>query len=66
MKLLMNVAILLNSSKALLSHPAKNKPHPLANKLNLLVCVISGKIQELQIFQQRAFESSRKVGIPRQ
>ena len=55
MKLLMNVAILLNSSKALLSHPAKNKPHPLANKLNLLVCVISGKTQEQQIFQQRAF-----------
>ena len=66
MKLLMNVAILLNSSKALLSHPAKNKPHPLANKLNLLVCVISGKTQEQQIFQQRAFKSSRRVDIPRQ
>ena len=27
-------------------HPAKSKPQPLANNLNLLACMISGKTQE--------------------
>ena len=35
MKLLIDIPILLCSSKSLLQHPAKSKPHPLANKLNL-------------------------------
>ena len=47
--------ILLRFSKTLLQHPAKSKPHPLANKLNLLAYMISGKTQEQQTFQQRAF-----------
>ena len=36
------------------------------NKLNLLACMISGKTQEQQTFQQRALGSSSRVGIPQQ
>ena len=43
MKLLIDIPILLHSSKNLFQYPLKIKPHPLANKLNLLACVISGK-----------------------
>ena len=66
MKLLIDIPILLRSSKTLLQHPAKSTPHPLANKLNLLACMISDKNQEQQTFQQRAIESSSRVGVPRQ
>ena len=45
MKLLIDVPILLRSSKTLLQHPVKSKTYPLANKLNLLAC-ISGKTQQ--------------------
>ena len=54
MKLLIDAPILLRSSKTLLQHPVKSKTYPLANKLNLLACMMSGKTQEQQIFQQRA------------
>ena len=40
MKLLIDILILLRSSKNLLQHPASSKLHPLANKLNLLACMI--------------------------
>ena len=66
MKLLIDIPILLHSSKTLLQHPAKSKRHPLANKLNLLACIISNKTQEQQTFQQRALGSSSRVGVPRQ
>ena len=66
MKLLIDIPILLRSSKTLLQHPTKSTPHPLANKLNLLTCIISGKNQEQQTFQQRALGSSSRVGVPRQ
>ena len=66
MKLLIDILILLRSSKSLLQHPANSKPHPLANKLNLLACMISGKTQEQQTFQQRASGSSSRVGVPQQ
>ena len=46
MKLLIDISILLHSNKTLLLHPTKSKPHPLANKLNMLACVILGKNQE--------------------
>ena len=65
-KLLIDIPILLHSSKALLQYPPKSKPHPLANKLTLLACIISGKNQEQQTFQQRASGSSSRVDIPRQ
>ena len=65
MKLLIDIPILLHSSKTFLQHPAKSKPHPLANKVNPLACVISGKNQEQQTFQQRTLGSSR-VDVPRQ
>ena len=58
--------ILLRFSKTLLQHPAKSTPNPLANKLNRLACMISGKNQEQQIFQQRALRSSSRVGVLRQ
>ena len=66
MKLLIDTPILLCSCKSLLQHPANSKPHPLANKLNLLACMISGKTQEQQTFQQRASGSSSRVGVPQQ
>ena len=66
MKLLINISILLRSKKTLLQHPAKSIPHPLANEENLLACMISGKTQEQQSFQQRALGSSNRVGVPRQ
>ena len=59
-------SLLLRSSKTLLQHPAKGIPHPQANKLNLLVCMLSDKNQEQQTFQQRALGSSNIVGVPRQ
>ena len=40
-------------------------PHALANKLNLLAFMISGKNQEQQTFQQRALGSSSRIGVPR-
>ena len=43
MKLLIDIPILLRSSKTLLQHPVKSKTYPLANKLNLLACMMSGK-----------------------
>ena len=43
MKLLIDIPILLHSSKTLFQYPLKIKLHPPANKLNLLACVISGK-----------------------
>ena len=43
MKLLIDIPILLRSSKTLLQPPAKSTPHPLANQLNLLASMISGK-----------------------
>ena len=49
-KLQIDTTILLHFSKTLLQHSAKSKPHPLANKLNLLACMISGKTQEQQTF----------------
>ena len=64
MQLLIDIPILLHSSKTLLQHPAKSKPHRLPNKLNLLACMISGKIQEQQTFQHRALGSSSRVYIP--
>ena len=66
MKLLIDIPILLRSSKNLLQHPGNYKPHPLANKLNLVACMISGKTQEQQTFQQRALGSTSRVGVPRQ
>ena len=66
MKLLVHIPILLRSSKTLLQHPSKSKPYPLANKLNLLACMISGKTPGQQTFQQRALGSSSRVGIPQQ
>ena len=66
MKLLIDIFILLLSSKILLQHPAKSTPHPLANKMNLLACMILGKNQEQQTFQQRPLGSSSRVGVPRQ
>ena len=66
MKLLMDIAILLHSSKNLLQNPAKSKPHSQSNKLTLLACIIPGKNQEQQTFQQRASESSNRVGIHQQ
>ena len=66
MKLLTDIPILLHANKTLLQHPANSKPHLLANKLNLLVCIISGKTQEQQTFQQRTLGSCSRVGVPRQ
>ena len=66
MKLLIDFHISIHSSKTHLQHHAKSKPHALANKLNLLACMISGKTQEQQTFQQRALGSSSRVGIPQQ
>ena len=43
LKLLIDILILLHSSKILLQHPAKSKPRFLTNKLNLLACRMSGK-----------------------
>ena len=43
MKLLIDIPIILRSSKILLQHPANSKPHTLANKLKLLACMILGK-----------------------
>ena len=65
-KLLVDIPILLRSNKTLLQYPAKSTPYPQANKLNLLVCMISDKNQEQQTFQQRALTSSNRVGVPRQ
>ena len=65
-EVLIDILILLHSSKTLLQHPVKSKPHPLANELNLLACMISGKTQEQQSFQQRTLGSSSRIGIPRQ
>ena len=62
-KLLIDITILLYSSKTLFQHPAKSKPYPLAKKLNLLACVISSKNQEQQTFQQesiRIIQQSRR------
>ena len=66
MKLLIDIPILLDSSKTFLQHPAKSKPHPLANKLALLACIILGKNQEQQTFKQRVLEPSSRVSVPRQ
>ena len=40
MKLLIDIPILLNSSKTFFRHLAKSKTHPLANMLTLLACII--------------------------
>ena len=45
MKLLIDIPILLRSSKTLLQHSGKSKPHTLANMLDLLAYMISGKTQ---------------------
>ena len=66
MKLPVDIPILLRSSKTLLQHPVKSTSHPQANKLNLLVCMISDKNQEQQTFQQITLGSSNRVGVPRQ
>ena len=66
MTLLIDIPILLRSSKTLLQHHAKSKPHPLASKLILLACMISVKTQEQQTFQQRALGSFNRVGVHRQ
>ena len=66
MKLLIDISILLRSKKTLLQHSAKSIPYPLANEENLLACMISGKTQEQQTFQQRALGSSSRVGVPQQ
>ena len=66
MKLLIDIPILLCSSKILLQHPSKIKTYSLANKLNLLACMISDKTQEQQTFEKRAFRLSSKVGNPRE
>ena len=66
MNLLIDLPILLHSSRTLLQILAKSKPHPLANKMNLSACMISGEIQEQQNFQRRALGSSSRVGVPRQ
>ena len=68
MKLLIDIPISLRSSKFLLQIPAKSKPHPLANKLNLLAYMISGKnpratnlsAESISIIQQRRFPSTTK------
>ena len=65
MKFLIDIPILIHSSKTILSHPAKSTTHPLANKLTLLACVVSGRNQEQQTFQERALGSSSRVGVPR-
>ena len=57
MKLLIVFPILLYSSKTLLQNPTKSKPHPIANRLNLLARMISCKNQEQQTIQQRALGS---------
>ena len=44
----------------------KEQTTPLANKLNLLACMISRKTQEQQTFQQRALGSSSRLRVPRQ
>ena len=58
MKFLINTPILLPSSKTLLQHLVKKKPH----LPTLLACLISDKKQE---FQQRISESYRRVDVPR-
>ena len=64
MKLLIDVPILLHSSQTLFQQPAKKISNPLANKLNLLACILSGKNQEQQTFQQRPLGSLSRVGVP--
>ena len=66
MKLLIDIPVLLCSSKILLQNPAKSKNYSLANKLNLLACMISDKPQEQQTFEKRAFILSSKVDNSRQ
>ena len=44
----------------------KEQTTPLANKLNLLACMISRKTQEQQTFQQRALGSSSRLRVPQQ
>ena len=51
MKLLIDIPILLDSSKTFLQHPA---------------CIILGKNQEQQTFKQRVLEPSSRVSVPRQ
>ena len=64
MKLLINILILLCSSKTLFQHRAKSKPHPWANKLNLPACMMSDKTQKQQTIRHRALGPSHRVGIP--
>ena len=64
--LLIDIPILLHSNKTLLQHSGKSKQRPPANKLNLLACVLSGKNQEQQPFQQRASGSSNRVHVHQQ
>lgn len=53
LKLSIDVPEFVNSSKDLLINPLKNQVHPLSNKMNLLACLIPGKIPSQEFFDRK-------------